>query len=123
MALPAIIGSILVPVLVEGVKAALDRGLSPKQAAQEAADRAISDPAIQNQMNAEKPYQSRVVVGSSGALLPAIGYLIWAFSSHGFDLAAYDPSSTFMAVMTVAGAGYALFGRLRSGLKPLFSRG
>jgi len=79
-----------------------------------------ADPVLRNQLNAEPAYQSRVVVGSSGALLPAAGYLVWAVASHGMDLAAYDPASTFLAAMTVFGAGYSLFGRLAGGLKPLF---
>ena len=82
-----------------------------------------ADPVLKNQLNAEPAYQSRVVVGTSGAILPAVGYLIWAFSSNGMNLAGYDPASTFLAVMTVGGAGFALIGRLVPGLKPLFSRG
>lgn len=122
MAFPVAVIPILAEIALSVTKAALDRKQADPVIARKIESEIAANPVLANELNAEKPYQSRVVVGSSGALLPAVGYLIWAFSSHGFDLAAYDPSSTFMAVMTVAGAGYALFGRLRSGLKPLFSR-
>ena len=81
-----------------------------------------ADPVLKNQIGAEPAYKSRVVVGSSGAILPAIGSLIWAFSTNGMDLAGYDPASTFLAAMTAGGAGLALVGRLVPGLRPLFSK-
>lgn len=125
MAFPvAVISQILVPVLVEGVKAALDRGLSPKQAAQEATNKAISNPAVRNQMNAEAPYQSRVVTGAAMAATPALFYCLYALFDYGFDWGAYiDDPTLRLAVPAAAGAVYALYGRLWPGLKPLFSRG
>ncbi len=116
MAFPVMI---LAELALKVASSALDKHSASKEM-----ERAIkANPVLKNGLNAESPLQSRVVVGSSGALIPAIGYLIWAISSNGMNLAGYDPASTFLAAMTVGGAGFALIGRLVPGLKPLFSRG
>src|SRR5690606_29963870 len=95
MAFPVAVIPILAEIALSVTKAALDRKQADPVIARKIENEIAANPVLANELNAEKPYQSRVVVGSSGALLPAVGYLIWAFSSNGFDLAAYDPSSTF----------------------------
>lgn len=97
-----------------------------------------TDPVVKNEMNAEKPWQSRIAVGASlvlagelpsvdvlgGAidtlLVPAVGF-VNLFGAH---LAPPTPgivTSYLSAAMVVGGAGYVFYGRFVSGLKPLFS--
>ena len=80
-----------------------------------------ADPVIRNEMNAESPMQSRVMWGSTVAALGVLAPI-------GLGLVGVDVSSERVveiagAVVTLAGASYAMYGRLKSGLKPLFSRG
>lgn len=81
-----------------------------------AATTVTADPVIQNQMNAESPIQSRVVVGSSASLFGVAAMILAQFYPD------YDWVTLFAAIPVVWGAGYALYGRLASGLKPLFHR-
>jgi len=80
------------------------------------------DPKIANEMNAEAPYQSRVVVGSSvalaGALLTAVG-TVW----HMWQTGDFDISMLALQLSTAFSIGCVLYGRLATGLAPLFSRG
>jgi hypothetical protein len=112
------IGAVAGVVLPVVLKEVLRKTLEPSDAIRVESAIKASPEAI-NQINAEPLTKSRVVVGSSGALLPAIGYLLWAFSSYGFELGKYDPSSTFLAVMTVIGSGTAFYGRVKGRLKPI----
>jgi hypothetical protein len=80
-----------------------------------------ADPVLKNELNAEPPYQSRVAVGSVVAALgvvvpPLAGLLGW--SVDGSAIVEFISS-----VVTLSGAAYALYGRFRVGLKPLFARG
>lgn len=93
---------------------------APK-AVEEMAKAIAADPVLKNEMNAEPAYQSRVVWGSVfaalGVVVPPIAGLL-GFNVSGAAIVEYGG-----AVVTLAGAGYALYGRLSSGLKPLFSKG
>lgn len=79
------------------------------------------DPATVNAMNAEPLRQSRVVQGSSLALAPALGYVIYAVSVYRLDAPRYfnDPTLA-LAAPVVIGATWSLIGRLKSGLGPMF---
>jgi hypothetical protein len=77
------IGAVAGVVLPVVLKEVLRKTLEPSDAIRVESAIKASPEAI-NQINAEPLTKSRVVVGSSGALLPAIGYLLWAFSSYGF---------------------------------------
>ena len=77
------------------------------------------DPVVKNEMNAEAPWQSRVAVGS---VVSALGVLVpIGLGLFGVDVSADRVVEISGAVVTLVGAGYALYGRFRSGLKPLFS--
>ena len=96
------------------------KALGPETVAEMA--RAIAnDPVLKNGVNAEQPYQSRVAIGSVVAALgvvlpPLAGLLGW--SIDGNSVAEFGSG-----VVTLACAGYALYGRFKGGLKPLFARG
>lgn len=85
---------------------------------------ARQNPEIKNNLNLEKPVQSRVVVGSTIALIAslftAIAQLLGMFQD--FDLTTFDFAMAGALLGAIWGSGYALYGRLASGLKPLFSR-
>lgn len=87
---------------------------------QEIVPKVTADPVIRNEISAEPWWQSRVALGSIVAALgivlpPALGLL-------GIDLSETEFLRYADAVVTLAGALYAFYGRLASGLKPLFSR-
>lgn len=79
-----------------------------------------ADPVMKNEMNEEKPYQSRValgaVVAALGVVAPVVGKL-FGWTITGDQIVEFGS-----AVITLGGALYALYGRFASGLKPLFSR-
>lgn len=78
---------------------------------------AAAEPIVTNAMNAEQPWQSRVIVGSSIAGLAAIKALLDMWQSGQFDV---NTGST--AIATILGIAFALYGRLRSGLRPMFTK-
>jgi hypothetical protein len=109
MALPAILGVILKiggPLILEQVKKEIAK-----------------NPETKNAVNAEAPYQSRVAVGATMSGLPAVFYCLYAAFAYGADGSKYieDPM-LMLAVPAAAGAIYTLYGRFKSGLKPLFNK-
>jgi hypothetical protein len=96
------------------------RALS-SEAVGEMARAIANDPVLKNEVNAEQPYQSRVAVGSVvaalGVVLPPLAALL-GWTIDGSSIVAFGSG-----MVTLAGAGYALYGRFKSGLKPLFARG
>ncbi len=82
----------------------------------EAVERAMQDPVVKNETNAEKLLQSRVVVGSSLSAVAAAMATLLALVYPDVDW-----QHISVAIVTLIGAGVALYGRLRPGLKPLFS--
>lgn len=81
---------------------------------------AVSQSAVGNKLNAEAPYQSRVLVG---IIISSIGTIFGAFG-HAFtpeEVARYVDAGT--AIVTLGGLAYSAYGRFWPGLKPLFSRG
>lgn len=82
------------------------------------AERVIQNPVMANELNAEKPYQSRVAVGSVTAALGVLAPI--ALNVLGIDTDASRVTEVIGAAVTLWGAGFALWGRFKSGLKPLF---
>lgn len=82
---------------------------------------ASNDPTVVNAMNGEKPHQSRVVMGSLLALIGG-GFMGAAQLYAMFEAGSFDPEMAGASLAAILGAGWALYGRLKSGLKPLFSR-
>lgn len=119
-----------VPIIAGAVRAAVGQVLARKlgkdvadaitaEATKEIVDRVVTDPVVKNEMNAESPAQSRVVWGS---VIAALGVIVpLAARVFGFDISADQIVEVGGALLTLAGAAYALYGRLKSGLKPLFS--
>lgn len=74
-----------------------------------------------NATNSEPAYQSRVawgaVIAALGVVVPPIARII------GFDVDGSAIVEFGGAVITLGGAGYALYGRFAQGLRPLFSKG
>lgn len=80
-----------------------------------------SDPVLRNQLNAEPAVQSRV---AWGAVAAALGVVLPPL----FTLIGWNVDSNYIvefigACVTLWGAGYTIYGRFKTGLKPLFSKG
>lgn len=120
--------SILTKVLgtaIEGaVRGALDRGgpLDAGAIARDATARCQADPVAINELNAEAPHQSRVVVGSTVSLVATIVVA----GAHLYDMwqsGTVDVTLATAELAAIWGAAFALYGRLKGGLRPLFTRG
>lgn len=79
------------------------------------------DPAVANQMSTEHPAKSRVVVGSTLALIGG-GFLGAAQLVAMFKTGTIDVELAGGALAAILGAAFSLYGRLRTGLVPLFTR-
>ena len=78
------------------------------------------DPKFVNATNSEAPIQSRVAWGS---VIAALGVVIPLVANvFGWQIDHARVVEIGSAVITLGGAGYALYGRFAPGLKPLFSR-
>lgn len=89
------------------------------QLVERAIEEVAKDPKVQNATNAENPLRSRVVAGSVGSIVLAATMLIGDINAGTLDL---TNAETLAAIGVLATAGYALWGRLKSGLKPMWSR-
>lgn len=126
-----------IPILAAAIKTAVAKALADKLG--DAARKAIAptvtaaivedvvstvtmDPVVKNEMNAEAPWQSRVGVGGAGGFIGGLGVLVPITASWlGYDIAPSRVVEIGFAVLAVAGPLYSLYGRFKSGLKPLFS--
>lgn len=125
MAIPVLAGAVMkiaAPLIVAKLAGKVSRKEADDIAAQTVqaiVTQVTADPVLKNEMNAEPWWQSRVALGSIiaaiGVLLPTVLRLFGVEANEGEILRHLD------AVVTLAGALYALYGRLASGLKPLFS--
>lgn len=90
-----------------------------KAIAQTATETVVKDPVLRNQVNAEPAYKSRVVVGTTiglvGMVFVSAGHLIEMWQTGDIDI----PMAS-AEIAAIWGASFALYGRLKSGLKPLF---
>ena len=116
-----IFGAVAKAVLPMVVKAAIEKA-TDKQTAAKIEAVVAADPKAVNELSAEPIYQSRVVLGSVvsalGVVVPLVAKVV------GYDVDGSYVVEVGCAVLTLWGAGYALYGRLwTGGLKPLFSRG
>ncbi len=126
MAIPVLAGVVMkiaAPLIVQKLAGKVSKKEADDIAAQtvqEIVTQVTADPVVKNAISAEPWYQSRVALGSIvaavGVLLPTVLGLFGIKADEGDILRHLD------AVLTLAGALYALYGRLSSGLKPLFSR-
>jgi len=116
----AVLPMVVKAVLPMVVKAAIAREAGLAAANRIEADVA-ADPKAVNELSAEKPYQSRVAVGS---VVSALGIIVPMIAKTlGYDVDGAYIVEVGAALVTLWGAGYALYGRFKSGLAPLFSRG
>ena len=94
-----------------------------------------SDPVLKNELNAEKPVQSRVLWGNFIAGLGSLPTAIIGFLPVLVALGILEPgqaaevrdgiNATVQGVgglIAIGGVAYSVYGRLKSGLAPLFSR-
>lgn len=85
----------------------------------------IEQPDLKNSLNLEKPHQSRVVVGGTTAAISILISAVLTLSTgFGFDIGvtAEQAIEVISAIGVVWGVTYTLYGRLKSGLKPLFEK-
>lgn len=125
MAIPVLAGVVMkiaAPLIVQKLAGKVSKKEADDIAAQtvqEIVTRVTADPVLRNEMSAEPWWQSRVALGSIvaaiGVLLPTVLRVFGVEADEGAILRNLD------AIVTLAGALYALYGRLASGLKPLFS--
>lgn len=127
MAIPVLAGVVMkiaAPLIVQKLAGKMSRKEADDISAQvvkEIVTQVTADPIVKNQMNAEPWWQSRVALGS---IVAAIGVLLpTALRLFGIEADEASVLKNVDAIVTLAGALYALYGRLASGLKPLFSRG
>lgn len=96
------------PVVIEAVKEAI-----------------AADPVLKNELNGEKPVQSRVLWGNGFAALGTIvSGLVPVLQVFGV-LSEEEGAAVVQgvgAVVALGGVAYSVYGRLASGLKPLFSK-
>lgn len=126
MALPVIAG-VLIKVAGPIIAAKIGQHLSKRETdsvtasvVQEIVEQVAADPVAKNELNAEQPYQSRVAWGS---VIAALGVLVPLVANvFGYDVDQARIVEIGSAMVTLGGAGYALYGRFASGLRPLFSK-
>ena len=96
------------PVVIEAVKEAI-----------------AADPVLKNELNAEKPVQSRVLWGNgfaaAGTIVSGLVPVLQVFGVLSEQEGAAVIQG-FGAVVALGGVAYSVYGRLASGLKPLFSK-
>jgi hypothetical protein len=114
--------TILAEVALKAASRALDKAGPPSPKAIEAVAKEIAaNPVLKNELNVEAPYQSRVAVGS---VVAALGVVIPPVAGlFGWSIEGGAVVNFISSVVTLAGAAYALYGRFKGGLKPLFARG
>lgn len=125
MAIPVLAGVVMkvaAPLIVQklaGKVSKKDADDIAAQTVQQIVTQVAADPVLRNEISAEPWWQSRVALGSIvaavGVLLPTVLKLFGVEANEGDILRHLD------AVLTLCGALYALYGRLSSGLRPLFS--
>lgn len=96
-------------------------GMDPGAIARTASRQVSADPVVVNQTNQEPPLQSRVVVGSVIGMIGAMfvaGDHLWSMWQSG-DV---NVTIAIAELTTLWGLGFALYGRLKNGLKPLFAK-
>lgn len=126
--LGAVVGAVLPTILAGAIEGAVRGAVQQATGSTSGTDTIAKDvvkrleqnPAVVNQVNAEAPYQSRVVVGTTAAALAII--IPQVLKPFGIDVDAGQVGEVLQSVIVLWGVGYALYGRLKGGLKPLFSR-
>lgn len=116
------LGNILGGIIEGTLSGVLNGGkVDPGKIATEVTRQVVTNPVLINQMNAEPPIQSRVVVGTTVGMIGAFfvaGDHLWSMWQSGN----VDVAVATAELATLWGLGFALYGRLKNGLKPLFSK-
>lgn len=112
--------AILAEIALKIASRALDRKSAPTPQAIDAVVKEIAaDPVLKNELNVEAPYQSRVAVG---AVVAALGVVVPPLAElFGWEVERNVIVEFTSSLVTLGGAGYALYGRFKGGLKPLFT--
>lgn len=127
-----ILGGVITQLIKEGVHDAatapnnsLKPGVEATNVANIVVEAVKADPLVKNALNEENPVQSRVGLGGFGVVLVAVGMLLnmllplnetWNQIVAGtFDWTAFGG---YLAI--ISSAAFSLYGRFKSGLKPLF---
>jgi hypothetical protein len=116
------IPAILARMAVQAVLPAIGQRVRPELIAtvtEKLATQVNTDPIIQNATNSEPALRSRVVVGSLSVVAGAVGVILVEVTTYDFPNYQWDVLGP--ALVTLWGGGYALYGRLWAGLKPLRS--
>jgi hypothetical protein len=97
-----------------------------KPIVREAVKEAIAaDPVLKNELNAEKPVQSRVLWGNGvaavGTIISGLVPILTMFGAI-TEQEGNTVIQGFGAVVALVGVAYSAYGRLASGLKPLFNK-
>lgn len=79
------------------------------------------DKVFVNATNSESWYQSGIAWGASTAIAGSLAVVAPAMLAHGVHLAEYDFNTFLPAVVTLAGAVFAMIRRFVPGMKPLFT--
>jgi hypothetical protein len=87
--------------------------------ARQLADRLLANPEFKNQINAEPLPQSRVAQGTAAAMIGALGIVLQQLSGN--DFLQYDWAILGPALLALWGGSWGLYGRVATGLKPVFS--
>lgn len=127
MAIPVLAGVVMkvaAPLIVQKLAGKVSKKEADDIAAQtvqQIVTQVAADPVLKNEMNAEPLRQSRImwgaVIAAFGVLLPPLLRLF------GLDISAEEIVSYGGALVTIGGLVYVVYGRVKSGLRPLFSKG
>lgn len=118
----AVIGAVAKAAIPAVIREVIER-TTDKATAERVIGEMATDPKAINELSAEKPYQSRVAVGSTMSLAAALAILTPIVAGWlGYDIDGGRVLEVLTAAGVVFGAGYALYGRFKTGLVPLFSR-
>lgn len=123
MALPIVVAAALKAAVTTALTKKLGKAVTDKLGGSVIADvvaEVSKDPVVINEISAEKPYQSRVAVGSVVAALGVVAPLVLRI--FGVEVSEADVIEVGGALVTLGGAAFALYGRFVPGLKPLFSK-
>ena len=114
-----IFGAVAKVVLPIALKKIIER-TTDRETADRIEAEATHDPVVRNELNSEAPYQSRVATASMTTVITSLGVVLTQVGSR--DFPDYDWEILGPALVTLWAGGYGLYGRFRSGLRPLWSR-
>lgn len=93
----------VIPAYIEQV---VGKEIDDPEKAKSIAEAIVADKTLNNQLSLEKPHESGVTVGSTGALIAAIAAEIGLFATGNLDPALHTPN-----ILVIIGTLYALWKR------------